>query len=398
MSSRAPRLGDVEPRERAGAQTGRKYEYQYERTARAVLDLMADDSKHVCVYCDWHDDYVVETGQPLTRYIFHQVKGRKSSQGPWKFRDFFGVQLKKSGTPARKPPSVSADAIVPRMLLHHRNFGENCAGLAFVTNAGLDVALAAFLQKIGNAPGLAGLPANVRIALNHVALAYQATTPPLVSPENDLFVWLKGLTVHAERGQLEDQDAALLELADVVDNYSEIELLQRQAKQIARDIVGLVRRKVAHSTTVVPASDEQLRREKGLVVKEILSVLSLSTQAYEQLKSGQGQDTIKTLSRLQRFCQKHGLTDHLVQICEFKALWDSWRTTERHFVSSTDFMLLERRAHDLLKTNLALDQAVAEAKDIAKQFRNVTATPLTPEHVMGLIFSLAAQAEATNYA
>jgi len=164
------------------------------------------------------------------------------------------------------------------------------------------------------------------------------------------------------------------------------------------DIITQVRRKVAHSTTVVPASDDQLRRDKGLVVAEILSVLSLSTQAYEQLRAGTGRDTVKTISRLQRFCRKHGMIDHLVQICEFKALWDTWRTTERHFVSSADFMLLEKRAHDLLASDLTLEKAVAEAKDIAKQFQNVTATPLTPEHVMGLIFSLAAQSEATNYA
>jgi len=398
MSSEAPRLGHIEPRERAGAQTGRKYEYQYERTARAALDLLADDGKQVCVYCDWHDDYVVETGQPSTRYIFHQVKGRKSSQGPWKFSEFFGVQMKKSPTPSKNPPAASTDAIVPLMLLHHQNFGDNCAGLAFVTNAGLDTGLSNFLQAINNAPDIASLPAEARIAFQHVSRGYAATAPPLASSEAGLFTWLRGLAAHTDRGHLEDQDAALLELADVVVNYSEIDLLQRQAKQIAREIVNQVRRKAAHSTTVVPASDEQLRRDKGLVVTEILSVLSLSTQAYEQLKAGQGRDTVKTLSRLQRFCQKRGMIDHLVQICEFKALWDTWRTTERHFVSGADFMLLEKRAHDLLSHDLTLEKAVAEAKDIAKQFQNVTATPLTPEYVMGLIFSLAAQSEATNYA
>jgi len=236
MSHGAPRLGHIEPRERAGAQTGRKYEYQYERTARAALDLLADDEKHVCVYCDWHDDYVVETGQPPTRYVFHQVKGRKSSQGPWKFSEFFGVQMKKSAMPAKNPPAVSTDAIVPRMLLHHHTFGDNCAGLAFVTNAGLDATLAKFLQAIANAPDIASLPADVRIAFQHVARGYEVTTPPLASSETDLFAWLRGLAVHTDRGQLEDQDAALLELADVVVNYSEIELLQREAKQIARDI------------------------------------------------------------------------------------------------------------------------------------------------------------------
>lgn len=398
MSKGNPRLGHVEPRERAGAQTGRKYEYQYERTARAALDLLADDAQYVCVYCDWHDDYVVEIGQPPTRYIFHQVKGRKSSQGPWKFSEFFGVQKKTAAKPAKNAPAVSPDAVVPRMLLHYRNFGDNCAGLAFVTNAGLDTGLADFLQAIATPSDIADLPEEARIAFQHVARGYAAITPPLVSSEADLFAWLRGLVAHPDQGQLEDQEAALLELANVVENYSEIELLQRQAKQIAREIVAQVRRKVAHSTTVVPASDEQLRREKGLVIREMLSVLSLSTQAYEQLKAGEGRDTVKTLSRLQRFCRNHGMGDHLVQICEFKALWDIWRTTERHFVSSVDYLLLEDRAKELLVKDLSLRMAIAEAKDIAQQYRNITAVPLTPEHVMGLIFSLAAQAEATKYA
>ena len=42
------------------------------------LDLLSDGTQHVCVYCDWHDDYgVVETGDPPTRYVFHQVKGHQ---------------------------------------------------------------------------------------------------------------------------------------------------------------------------------------------------------------------------------------------------------------------------------------------------------------------------------
>jgi hypothetical protein len=160
-----------------------------------------------------------------------------------------------------------------------------------VTNAGLDAGLSAFLQAIGNLPDIASLPADVLIAFQHIGRGYAASTPPLVSSEADLFTWLRGLAVYTDRGQLEDQDAALLELADVVVTYSEIELLQRQAKQISRDIISQVRRKVAHSTTIVPASDDQLRRDKGLIVTELLGVLSLSTQAYEQLKAGQGRDT-----------------------------------------------------------------------------------------------------------
>lgn len=388
------RLGQVEPRERAGAQTGRKYEYQYERTARAALDLLTDTARHVCVYCDWHDDFVIETGDPPTRYLFHQVKGRTSSQGPWTFSELFGVSMKKAKAPSKKPATVSEKAVVPRMLLHYANFGDNCAGLAFVTNAGLDPALSEFLETTARSTDVDALPPEARIAFDHVARAYAATNPPLAVSATALFAWIRGLRVHTDEGHIESADAALLEIADVVFNYSEIELGQRQAKQIAREIVSQVRGKVSHRTTIVPTSDDQLRRDKGIVVNELLSVLSLSAQAYEALKAGAGSDTVKTLSRLQRFCEKHGMQKFIVSISQFKASWDVWRTIERHNVSGADFLLLENRANEVLKGTLTLERVVAEAKDIAKQFGGVGVTALTPDDVMGLIFSMAAQSEA----
>ena len=63
-------------------------------------------------------------------------------------------------------------------------------------------------------------------------------------------------------------------------------------------------------------------------------------------------------------------------------------------MSGTDFLLLENRANEVLKGKLTLERVVAEAKDIVKQFEMVGVTPLTPEVVMGLIFSMAAQSEA----
>jgi hypothetical protein len=394
MVNGGPRLGQIEPRERAGAQTGRKYEYQYERTARAALDLLADGLKHVCVYCDWHDDYVVEIGDPPTRYSFHQVKGRKTSQGPWRFGEFFGVAKSKARVLSKKPAIVKMNAVLPLMLLHHINFSDSCAGVSFVTNTGIDPELSGFLTTLNNKNSITALPEGVRFAFEHIAQAYTTTTPPLAPSAAELFVWLRGLKVHTDQGQLENADAALLELADVVVKYSEIELLQRQAKQIAREIVNRVRAKVACSTTVVPASDIQLRHDKGIGVDELLTELSLSAQAYEALRVGAGSDVVKTLSRLQRFCEKHGMKEHIVPICDFKALWDMWRTVERHFLKSTDYVLLESKAHEVLRAKLAIKQIVHEAKEIAKQFANLTVTPLTPEHVMGLIFFLAAQSEA----
>jgi hypothetical protein len=390
----SPRLGEVEPRERAGAQTGRKYEYQYERTARASLDLLVDTLKHVCVYCDWQDDYVVESGVPPTRYVFHQVKGRNLSEGPWTFSDFFGVRHKKSKKKSKKPAPVNVTAIVPRMVLHHKTFGENCAGLAFVTNAGLHSDLSKFINDVSVATSITELPDDAIVVFEHLADAYLAADPQLAISACDLFHWLRTLTAHTSQGQLEPPDAALLELADIVVQFSEIELLQRQAKQIAREVVSRVRLRVSHTATVVPVVDEQLRREKGIVVADLLEVLSLSPDAYQKLKAGAGTDTVKILSRLQRFCAKRGFDDSLIHICGFKAQWDVWRTIERHFLSSADYLLLETKARDVVLGNMTIPQVVDEARDISKQFAGRTSTPLATEHVLGLIFSLAAQAEA----
>jgi hypothetical protein len=57
-------------------------------------------------------------------------------------------------------------------------------------------------------------------------------------------------------------------------------------------------------------------------------------------------------------------------------------------------LLLETRANEVLKGEMTIERVVAEAKDIAKQFAGVGVTPLTPEDVLGLIFSKAALSEA----
>ena len=81
----------------------------------------------------------------------------------------------------------------------------------------------------------------------------------------------------------------------MVVDYSEIDLHLRQAKQIAREIVNQVRIKVGHCTTVVPTADQPVRHDKGIVVAELLTELSLSPDAYEELKAGASSEAVKTL-------------------------------------------------------------------------------------------------------
>ena len=232
------RLGEIAPRERAGADTGRRYEYQYQQTARAALTMLDDAQKHVCVYCDWHDDYVIEVGDPPTRYVFHQVKSRSSSQGPWSFAGFFGVKRKVSPKVAKTVPTDSTDAIAPLMLLHHRNFADDCLSVAFVTNAGVNEDLEGFLGKLHEAPTLAELGGDARISFDHIARAYLAVEEPLAQSADDLFLWMRGITIFKDQGNITNDTMAMLEIGMLVEDFSEIPLLQRESLMIARRLSG----------------------------------------------------------------------------------------------------------------------------------------------------------------
>ena len=387
------RLGEIAPRERAGADTGKRYEYQYQQTARAALTMLDDDQKHVCVYCDWHDDYVIEVGDPPTRYVFHQVKSRSSSQGPWSFAAFFGVKKKVSPKVAKAVPTVSTDAIAPLMLLHHRNFADDCLSVAFVTNAGVNEDLEEFLGKLREAPTLAELGGEARIAFDHIARAYMTVEEPLTQSADDLFLWMRGITIFKDQGNITNDTMALLEIGMLVEEFSEIPLLQRESLMIARQIVGRVRTKATYKATVIPASEATLRADKGIQVDDILKELSLSQAGYAALKRGVSRDTVKTLSRLQRWCQENDFEHVVVQVCRFKADWQIWRTIERHFIVTANYVLLVERAKAILLGGYDMTRMLQEATVIAEEFSKHVATPLTAEAVLGLLFSLVTDTE-----
>ena len=391
------RLCEKEPRERAGAKTGRRYDYQYERAARRVLNLLDHQQNHVCVYCDWHDDFVVERGDPPAQYVFHQVKGRKSSLGPWTFTEFFGL-AKREALPLPASATFKKDGIVPVMLLHYRNFPQTCQGLAFVTNTGLEPQLESFMDALQVAENLDDLAEEERTAFDFIALAYLAGKRPLASDAVALFERLKALTLWLDEPHLDDPNVALTELVDLIERYSEINLRYSQSKNIAKGVIEKVRQKAHFDRTVVPATEAKLREEKGIVLIELLGVLSLSTDGYQALRDGRSPVDIKTLSRLQRYCERHDRKELTTAVCTAKVEWEAWRHVERHRMDPLDIVSLIDKAKAVVAQNYKFDRMIEEARRIASEFKGMTETPLKDSHVFGLMFSLIAQVEPTEVA
>src|SRR5262245_18521023 len=98
------RITDVMPREQVGPQTGRKYELQYEEAALACLKLLEEGAAS-CVYCESHDDFVVERNEASQySYVFHQVMTRSDSKGAWSMFEILGIKK------PREPKAPKADA------------------------------------------------------------------------------------------------------------------------------------------------------------------------------------------------------------------------------------------------------------------------------------------------
>ena len=116
-------------------------------------------------------------------------------------------------------------------------------------------------------------------------------------------------------------------------------------------MVAAIRQRSHLVLSTVPQTSEELRAQKGLVVGNVLRLLSLSTEGYNQLRVG-GRESVFALSRLHRLCRKNNIPDDLIpDLCRLKTEWVSWWITERDRIDQTDYLALKADTADLLRAH-----------------------------------------------
>lgn len=390
----APKLHEKEPREQIGARTGVLYEYQYAQAAVDCL-LLFDDA--LCVYCEWHDDYVVEHGLAAAAvYRFHQVKTRKLSKGPWSLNELFGIHT------GRKPENQTAPTDEPflHMLENALAFEHQCSRIVFVTNNDVDENVGALLEDVLAAQSLNDLPATSRKWFDCILVGHTKLYPSL--DDATLFAVLRRFQVET-RGHPEERENALVALATRIAEVSEVDLLARQAARMGHDVVELVRARSGVILKPMPTNmtADELREKKAVLVDDLLKVISLSPEGYKILRESNDPDAVRHLSRLQRYCKTNDIGPELIEkICRFKADWDAWSIAERGRVNDLALLELHAECGNLLTAYAALKPGperhlgwfIAEARDLAQRYghRWQTILPLRAEEVLGLIFKTAA--------
>lgn len=392
-----PHLHEVEPREQNGAMTGERYDFQYHEAAAGALQVL-DDTKVACVYCEWHDDYVVETAG-IRSYRFHQVKTRAASQGPWTVNEFFGVKRPKGRKPKKAPPKLAArtDSIFGRLFDHVAKFGDRCQWFVFVSDAGAETSLHALIDGAHTASGYQALQEPVSSAFAELCSALQTVFPKLV--EENLFRFLGRLYLQEAIGKLSDLKGCRTLIGARIRDLSEVDLRISEAQKIGDELVALVREKSHRKLMSLPSTDVELRRDKGLVLEDVLRILSLSAEGYRELKLN-GRQAVIALSRLHRRCRSSKVPENLIpELCRMKASWDTWWVLQRHRVSPLDYTALKKECVAAIQAHasgaLNFNDLNAEAQSIATKYGPlVTSTePLDKELVFGLMLTVVAEAE-----
>ena len=173
-----------------------------------------DDSKVACVYCEWHDDYVVENAGVLS-YQFHQVKTRALHKGPWTLAEFFGVKRRpgKQSKKASKQPTATTDSIFGRLFHHVSAFGDRCNCFVFVTDAGVDSDFRTLVDTVHAASALGDITGDPADQFNRMQQALHSAFPQITS--DVLFAFLKRFYVRDTVGKLEDLKACRTALITV---------------------------------------------------------------------------------------------------------------------------------------------------------------------------------------
>jgi hypothetical protein len=179
----------------------------------------------------------------------------------------------------------------------------------------------------------------------------------------------------------------------------DVDIHWSERRKMGTDLVNIVRSRSQVVLTALPSDISDLREKKGLVVRDVLKLLSLSEEGFRALKEGAG-DAVKTLSRLQRFCQRRKIPDNLIpQFCELKTLLSAWWLKHADLIEKSDYTAFKFDCLELLKAHsggtVSIGDLAGHAKDVAAKYTSIfnPLEVLTTEAVMGFIISLAVDAE-----
>lgn len=383
-------LTSEKPREKTGRDTTLRFDYQHRFAAEAALEILEDNGM-VCVYCDYHDDFVTQRlANNSDAFEFVQVKTNKKEKHQFDFPDVFGIPKTSKG---KANPSRSFGG---KLFYHQLAFKDQCSDVTLLTNVFVVDDIETLINDVKSVTSISDLAGESKKWFDKILTSYKSHFNVIDS--QIVFDFLKKFKIRSNAGSLNDDDKnhSAIFLKKIFD-FSEVTLNQAEAYKIYAELISKVREKSMKELDEKITPDE-LKNKAGIVLDDLLSVLSITKSGYQILKSGGDQNAIRSTSRLQRFLQARGATQEMIEIaCHAKVSWDNWIRENRHAIGHTDLLLLTTRCSDIIRNqnalNRSVDDLIAEFETISQLFSGKLDYVISKDLVFGLFLSLVVKGE-----
>lgn len=338
------KLHEVTPRELVGRDTIERFNAQIKAASIACLSIL--DGKNVkAVYCEFHDDFVIEKSfNGDSKYLFVQVKTKGKLRDIWGVNDVFGI-LKRTQKSSSQSIEKIKNSFVGKLLQHTVSFEDECEEVIFMTNTHVDESIEDIINDIDSN----------NFINKHSQL--------LLEKFNELFDTpnYKKLSVDAVKEKLKklkfqtDIEYIKNKKEDVFESlarteiykYSEIDLDYNESREILLSLLSLVNRK--SSKKISDCSKESISECSGIKIDDLLEILSISKKAYYELLENGDNKAIKSASVIERTLRRAGASNDEIEFCSScKIQWDKWVRYNRHIIQPIDFAIIDGYLEDVI--------------------------------------------------
>lgn len=335
------------PREQSGRDSFSRYRAQVRSAAMASLAIL-EGQEIDRVYCDLHDDFVIrKKNEAGYSYIFYQVKTKGKQNHNWSVNELFGLKSKIKDQSKQSHANIK-DSFIGKLLLHTVVFDKYCNAVVFQTNIHNGDDVAALHKDIED-----GVFENkfTTVLINNFNECFPEESHIKLSTDA-IKEKLSKLKFETDVQHLKSGDSNFEPLArEKIFKFSEIDLEHAESKEIMIKLLELVQRK--SSGIISTLTSESIEKFAGISIEDLLSILSISKDAYDNLLNGGDSKAIKSASIIQRTLAAAGAGSDEVEYCSrCKTNWDLWIRRNRHVISEFDLQTITSEIRQLLHNSI----------------------------------------------
>ncbi|KAB7704853.1 DUF4297 domain-containing protein [Plesiomonas shigelloides] len=331
-------LHTKKPREQNGRDSFSRYRAQVRSAAIASLAIL--ESHNVDrIYCDLHDDFVVRRKDNAGfNYIFYQVKTKGKQNHNWSINEIFGINTKLKSHDKQSPENIK-NSFAGKLLLHTIVFNDYCDSVVFQTNIHNSDEVDEFIKEAQSSDSSNKF---IDIIISTFNKCYEKELDHDLT-EHEIKKNLKKLKFETDVQHLKEKNNNFRPIVgEKIYEYSEVELDRTELDEIILKLLDLIENKSC--SIIKDISLESIETHAGVSIDDLLSVLSISKEAYYHLLESGDNKAIKSASIIQRTLSKSGAGDEEIEYCSrCKTNFDLWFRDTRHSILEFELMAITNK-------------------------------------------------------